>query len=272
MILAKKPAVRGGGPRGSFSCVAAENTPTSISPPSQLQDRRAQWLARRFSLAPSMASVVASLAFREVAMTRATKSGFDADELREQFDSEQSFYKAYASGDRERALDLLDKHLIFYESEHRPHFFLYLISIADGPFFWRAIARHWTGFDRIPHRSFARFFKRHRATWSPEFLLPQDRAAYAILPEKPQVFRGQSNGPVGLSWTTNRATAEDFARGHRGIRVKEPVVVSATIRKADIAIVQTERKEDEVVIFSAQCARDREVKAFARLASREAWT
>jgi hypothetical protein len=216
------------GARVEFDCVAASNSPENNAPSSELQAARAHCLELLYA-------------------------------------SEQSFCEAFASGDRERALDLFYRHLCLYESERRPRVFLNLISVADGPFFWRAVGRHWSGFDLIPHREFARLFKRHRATWSPKVLRPNDLDFYEPLPETVQVFRGQTNGPVGLSWTTNCDCAEDFARGHRGIRVKEPVVIGATIRKADIALVQTDRMENEVVIFSGQRARDREVTPIATL-------
>jgi hypothetical protein len=233
MIRAKvNPAVCGGRARVSFSCVEAENNPEIKATSSEIQAARALWLEHLYA-------------------------------------SEQSFCEAFASGDRERAFDLFHSHLCLYNSVERPRVFLSLISIADGPFFWRAAGRHWTLFDLIPHRAFARLFKWHRATWSPKVLRPDDLDFYESLPETVQVFRGQTNGPVGLSWTTNRDRAEGFARGHRGVRVKEPVVISATIRKADIALVQTDRKEDEVVIFSGQCARDRVLTPIDALAFRE---
>ncbi len=42
--------------------------------------------------------------------------------------------------------------------------------------------------------------------------------------------------------------AEEFAGGHRGIRVPEPVVASALIPKEYIFFVTDERQEKEVVL------------------------
>jgi hypothetical protein len=53
-----------------------------------------------------------------------------------------------------------------------------------------------------------------------------------------------------LSWTLDRAVAESFARGHRGIRPGKPIVVGATIKREAVALAIDDRGEAEIVIFS----------------------
>jgi hypothetical protein len=48
-----------------FSCVKAVNEPENTPLDSEIQYRRAVWIARRFNLSPIMARAVASLAFQE---------------------------------------------------------------------------------------------------------------------------------------------------------------------------------------------------------------
>jgi hypothetical protein len=66
------------------------------------------------------------------------------------------------------------------------------------------------------------------------------------------VFRGQDSGVrIGLSWTTDRDVAANFARGHRGLFNPDPVVLTTTIAKSSIAFAVPERNEAEVVLFTA---------------------
>jgi hypothetical protein len=64
-----------------------------------------------------------------------------------------------------------------------------------------------------------------------------------------QVFRGCSRARVcGIAWTMERTIAEGFARGHRGIRVPDPVVASALIPKDAIFFATDDRNENEIVL------------------------
>jgi hypothetical protein len=81
------------------------------------------------------------------------------------------------------------------------------------------------------------------------FLSPSQRQFFETLPPQVQVFRGCSAPRVqAIAWTTDRTTAEGFARLHRGIRVPEPVVASALIPKEHIFFVTDEREEKEIVL------------------------
>jgi hypothetical protein len=67
------------------------------------------------------------------------------------------------------------------------------------------------------------------------------------VPEQLTVYRGAARSRIegAISWTTDKRVAENFARGHRGIPVHDPVIATATIDKADIAT--NERNESEVL-------------------------
>ncbi|WP_409188491.1 hypothetical protein [Bradyrhizobium sp. RDM4] len=63
------------------------------------------------------------------------------------------------------------------------------------------------------------------------------------------VYRGCSRERIrGLSWTTNAKIAQEFARGHRGIGVPDPVVVKAKVRKSNVITVISNREEEEVIL------------------------
>jgi hypothetical protein len=81
------------------------------------------------------------------------------------------------------------------------------------------------------------------------FFPPEQRQFFETLPLRVRVFRGCSRPRVrGVSWAIDRAVAEGFARGHRGIRVPDPVVASAVIPKEYIFFATNDRSEQEVVL------------------------
>lgn len=102
---------------------------------------------------------------------------------------------------------------------------------------------------------------RYRRRWLRELSkvapLVDDADAFAALPAEIEVFRGQGrdDGP-GLSWTTNRETALFFARScphpiggsYRPERpVADRVLLTGTVKKADVLLFSTGRKEFEIV-------------------------
>ncbi|MFK4561891.1 hypothetical protein ABIF94_002490 [Bradyrhizobium ottawaense] len=73
------------------------------------------------------------------------------------------------------------------------------------------------------------------------------------------VYRGCSSARVhGLSWTTNPKVAQEFALGHRGIRVPDPVVLKAEIRKSNVITAIPDREEDEIILdpLHLRCLRE----------------
>lgn len=72
---------------------------------------------------------------------------------------------------------------------------------------------------------------------------------FTALPDPVVIYRGcQETRIRGLSWTTERAVAERFARGHRSIAVSNPVVVRAEIPKTAVFFAVTDREEAELII------------------------
>lgn len=119
-----------------------------------------------------------------------------------------------------------------------------------GRRFWRTVFLEWSGFDAIPQVDFPPLFRRYRADWSPDLMTPKDREFYERLPRLIEVYwGGRSINIAQLCWTTDRAIAEGFARGHRGIVHPDPEVLAAWLPKSRVAFVQTDRDESEVVTW-----------------------
>ena len=79
------------------------------------------------------------------------------------------------------------------------------------------------------------------------------------LPATMTVYRGQSaDASPGLSWTLDRKVAERFARGHRGMKLPNPVVLEITVSRDDVALFITDRDEAEVVLFEAPGIEDQD--------------
>lgn len=74
-------------------------------------------------------------------------------------------------------------------------------------------------------------------------------AFFDSLPEHFTVYRGGPRVRIdgAISWTTDVHVAEGFARGHRGIRVPDPVVATGTIAKSAVFLATNDRGESEVL-------------------------
>ncbi len=119
--------------------------------------------------------------------------------------------------------------------------------------FWRVMMEYWSSFDLIDHTAFAVMFARFRA-WHKA----SNHSGKIV------VFRGQDDGAQpGLSWTRRKRVAEGFARGHRGIRNANPVVIRGVITRSCVAFEIDERNEAEIVAFSASDIKVTSIKALA---------
>jgi hypothetical protein len=144
------------------------------------------------------------------------------------------------------------EYMILFGSEERPHVFVDLNDnfSLSGATFWKLLHQEWKGFDRIPHRPFSSLMVFMRDHWRVELLNDEDREFYNTLPELLTVYRGQdAASPVGLSWTLDREVAAGFARGHRLLFNKSPIIISAEVAKRHVAGAYTEREEKEIVLF-----------------------
>ena len=111
---------------------------------------------------------------------------------------------------------------------------------------WIDLIDEWTSFDRIDHGAYERLFDRIKAH--------RPASITGNIPSAPvTVFRGQSGlARPGLSWTTDPQVARRFSQGHRGIAVRDPVVLRRIVRPDEIAFTSNDRREAEVVIFTGE--------------------
>ena len=148
-------------------------------------------------------------------------------------------------------MDAIQSYSFYYSSEHCLLPVLRLIEYTPSAIFWPALMNAWYRCDATwDHR--VRLLKwnmkRLRKPALAHFSKSQ-RQFFETLPPLVRVFRGCSAPRVrGITWTTDRAVAEEFARGHRGIPVLEPVVASALIPKEHIFFVIDERQEKAIVL------------------------
>lgn len=116
---------------------------------------------------------------------------------------------------------------------------------------WAAFHEGWTMCDAVTPKQIERIFSCFTFdTLGTAHLAAEEYAFFNGLPEVVDVFRGASpDRKRGYAWTTDEDVAERFARGHRGIGVRDGTIYRATIEKPRIWTVFTERGEAE--IFSA---------------------
>jgi len=149
------------------------------------------------------------------------------------------------------ALNAIDQCCSAEGSDNRLSTLLSLIEDAHSKLFWPALIRNWSGCDDT-WRTTTRLLgamQAHERFPRQGFYSEEQRVFYDSLPDSVEVFRGCSLPRLrGISWTTDRAISESFARGHRSIRVPEPVVASAVIPKKEIFFVATDRQESEIVL------------------------
>lgn len=137
------------------------------------------------------------------------------------------------------------KFLILWEEEWEP--------FQNPQFLAEALVSEWTSFDWIPHEEFQPMFEwlLHADVSFPTYLPADCRQFFDALPQVVTAYRGQDAADrTGLSWTTDRRAAEFFARGSRHYNAN-PVVLTATLSKNDIAFVSTQRDESELVLWIA---------------------
>lgn len=85
-----------------------------------------------------------------------------------------------------------------------------------------------------------------------DFLDVDEREWFDGLGPSFTVYRGCSEGRLdGVSWTTNREVALEFADGHRGSKIHNPVLVSATCSADDVLLAVNDRDEYEIVVDPA---------------------
>lgn len=81
-----------------------------------------------------------------------------------------------------------------------------------------------------------------------EYLSKEERQWFEALPDNIRVYRGSDAQTLfGLSWTTSKETALQFALGHRGIFNETPALLSGFIRKHHVLMADNSRSEFELL-------------------------
>jgi hypothetical protein len=116
----------------------------------------------------------------------------------------------------------------------------------------RLLGENWNGCDNI--RDYRLQLKKILGTNGPllPMMTPEDQTAYAALPDVLTVYRGCSaQFLLGASWTLNKELAMKFPTLNR-YGVKDPVLVTATVKKENVLAFNNDRQESEIITFSAK--------------------
>jgi hypothetical protein len=154
---------------------------------------------------------------------------------------------------RGKAVQSINEALMWCDSHDRIDTLIRCIGRANEGTFWTVFNDWFCGCDNTwsaQGRLLSMLRRRHPAGCN--YLSPEARAFHDTFPERVQVYRGCHVSRVrGLSWTTNQAVAKGFAHGHRGMRVPDAVVVTASIPNDRIFTVFVDRQESEVLVDPA---------------------
>ena len=134
------------------------------------------------------------------------------------------------------------------------YFFMRRRSTAIGEQFWNVVARRWADFNAFERTRSARLFWRYRPYWTPDILLPEDRAFYDMLPDEFTAYRGQNGAELagGGCFTLSKEVARRCAFGRRNVRYADPTIVSLRLMKEDVALAFAARDGEEIVLFPIQ--------------------
>ena len=153
------------------------------------------------------------------------------------------------------ALSVADMREVLFgtNSTNSPDFLLRGLLKRPPHEFWPLFHEFWSACDNT-WRWGERFLRLMQRNGDARPFMDQDQTEFlGRLPNEVQVFRGCSRSRVNMiSWTTDREVAEDFAAGHRSIRVPEAVVASAVIQKDLIVTVILDRQEAEILLDPMQ--------------------
>jgi hypothetical protein len=140
------------------------------------------------------------------------------------------------------AIDKIGTALGNEDSSDRLSVTLALLTGAPGNIFCKVFLEWWNRCDATWHdRDYLLdLLRHHRADLA---------ARLPDLPPRAAIYRGCSAERVrGVSWTPSEPVAQEFARGHRMIRVPNPVVARAEIDRVNVFAVINVRDEDEVIL------------------------
>lgn len=136
----------------------------------------------------------------------------------------------------------------------RPYRYDALVSIADemsATKYWEMLRHFWIDSENIRQNAEGwEALLRSERPGRRNMMDKHERAALAAMPEEIEIFQGHtSERSDGWSWTLDRSIAEWFGRrfvllGDPG----EPMVSTATARRADVTAYLTSRGESEILI------------------------
>ena len=120
---------------------------------------------------------------------------------------------------------------------------------TSGAVFWTVVCELWCSSDNTWNHQEQLCFAMVLHARTRQRYIPAEKQPSPEWPKFVKVWRGCSRDRVlSVAWTLDRTVAEEFARGHRGIAVPNPVLASAEIHKTAIYFVENEREEQEVVL------------------------
>ena len=138
------------------------------------------------------------------------------------------------------------------QSGNRLDVMLALLTYQPSIIFWPVFHANWTHCDGTEHLSdrLVSDLRRHDTRRrSVPLLRKTDSDWFQSLTNPIRIYRGCSGPRVHrVSWTTEISVAENFARGHRFIKVPDPVIATALIAKDAVFGAYQARKEGEIVI------------------------
>jgi hypothetical protein len=145
---------------------------------------------------------------------------------------------------------------------HRRIAALLALTRSESPqVFWPTFTNNWCGCDKgSTNKLLPEVLQRVGPAPASCYQQDWDKGNFfQSLPDQITVYRGASRQRIGgLSWTTSKIVAWGFAYGHRGIRVLDPVIATATINKTNILWATDQLSEREVL----GVPRDIKIEAF----------
>ena len=114
------------------------------------------------------------------------------------------------------------------------------------------LGKEWSGCDALRHHLSTLRRVLGVAGPSTPMMDPNERTAFAALPDGLTVYRGCSERyPRGVSWSLNPDVARSFVKLTR-YWVSDPVLVTATVQKKDVLALKLDREEEEIITFKAR--------------------
>src|SRR4051812_5017664 len=156
--------------------------------------------------------------------------------------------RARAKAVRTESREDINEFLSMLSSERRLPEMLDLIAWKSAHEFWPIFLKNWATCDDVWNYNLLLPELFRHAGPATSFLDECTRAFFDSLADEITVYRGCHRGRVsGISWTTDRKVASEFASGHRGIRVIDPALATGLVRKENIFAVFCGRNEREIL-------------------------